>query len=128
MSEQNCSNGILVWEPHKRELITQRAYLHGHPETTLFLLSEWDGEFKLSGAFMPDAEEEETWDEQNAKMAAQRYMVEWIQMSVADKIGELRESALCLCYQIEKCGASEELTKASLMAAKVSDDLNEMLP
>jgi len=32
----------------------------------------------------------------------------------------LKESALELCYQIESCGASEPLTKASLMASALN--------
>lgn len=43
-------------------------------------------------------------------------------------IGNVREKAMQLCWQIEKCGASEDLTKASLMASELVDKLNELLP
>ena len=59
-----------------------RGYLSGHPETTLFLLvvASPDGRVKLQGAFVPDADEQETWDIQNAKTAAHVYMRDWLEM------------------------------------------------
>lgn len=43
-------------------------------------------------------------------------------------IGDLRSSAMDLCYQIEKSGASPELTKASEMASGLQRRLNDLLP
>ena len=58
-----------------------RGYLAGHPETTLFLLvAVPDGQVKLQGAFVPDDEEQELWDIQNAKTAAHVYMRDWLEM------------------------------------------------
>lgn len=48
--------------------------------------------------------------------------------SHTSKIGELRQDAMKVCWQIEKCGASEELTKASEMASALTAKLNELLP
>lgn len=39
-----------------------------------------------------------------------------------------RQAALELCWQIEKSGASEELTKCSVMASALQSALNELLP
>ena len=70
----------IVWE--RRDEETMRGYLAGHPETTLFLLvaASPDGRVKLRGAFVPDADEQETWDIQNAKTAAHVYMRDWLEM------------------------------------------------
>lgn len=43
-------------------------------------------------------------------------------------IPALRQMALELGWQIEKCGASEELTKAAVMASALTTKLNELLP
>lgn len=43
-------------------------------------------------------------------------------------IGAAREAAQKLCWQIEKCGASPELTEASVLASKLQEQLNELLP
>jgi len=36
---------------------------------------------------------------------------------------KIEKLALALCYQIEKCGASEELTKASVMASELRREI-----
>jgi hypothetical protein len=43
-------------------------------------------------------------------------------------IGEARQAAMELCWQIEKSGASEELTKCSVMASALQSKLNDLLP
>ena len=50
------------------------------------------------------------------------------EIAMRNKIGDAREKALKLCWQIEKCGASDELTTASVMASDLSSFLNELLP
>jgi hypothetical protein len=80
----------LEWE--RRDEETLRGYLSGHPETTLFLLSAANpqGDVKLRGAFVPDAEEQEVWDIENAKAAAGKYMLDWIGM-VANQVASNAE-------------------------------------
>jgi len=82
----------LEWE--RRDEETLRGYLSGHPETTLFLLSAANpqGDVKLRGAFVPDAEEHELWDIENAKTAAGKYMLDWIGM-VANQVASNTESS-----------------------------------
>ena len=43
-------------------------------------------------------------------------------------IGDARQTAMELCWQIEKSGASEELTKCSVMASELQSKLNDLLP
>lgn len=43
-------------------------------------------------------------------------------------IGDARQAAMDLCWQIEKSGASEELTKCSVMASELQSKLNDLLP
>lgn len=76
-------NMQLEWE--RRDEKTMRGYLSGHPEITLFLLSAANpqGEVKLRGAFVPDAEEHEVWEIENAKAAAREYMLDWIEMTAS---------------------------------------------
>lgn len=47
---------------------------------------------------------------------------------IRKSIGGARQAAMELCWQIEKSGASKELTKCSLMASKLQSMLNDMLP
>ena len=42
-------------------------------------------------------------------------------------IGDARQQAHALCWQIEKCGASQDLTQASIMASALQSQLNELL-
>ncbi len=50
------------------------------------------------------------------------------ELALHEGIGEARQIAMELCWQIEKSGASEELTKCSLMAASLEAKLNDLLP
>jgi hypothetical protein len=50
------------------------------------------------------------------------------ELALHEGIGAAREAAIRLAWQIEKCGASPELTKASEMAAALHTQLNELLP
>lgn len=50
------------------------------------------------------------------------------ELAIQQGVGEARQAALELCWQIEKCGASEELTKASVMASELHSKLNDLLP
>ena len=70
----------IEWEIRDEETI--RGFLRGHPETTLFLLvaADREGRVKLQGAFIPDADEQELWDIENAKTAAGEYMRLWLEM------------------------------------------------
>ena len=88
----------LEWE--RRDEETLRGYLSGHPETTLFLLSAANpqGDVKLRGAFVPDAEEQEIWDIENAKSAAGKYMLDWIRM-VANQVAS--NNAICKSHEIK---------------------------
>ena len=43
-------------------------------------------------------------------------------------IGEARQAAMDLCHQIEKSGASPELTQCSVMASALVNQLNDLLP
>jgi predicted Holliday junction resolvase-like endonuclease len=43
-------------------------------------------------------------------------------------ISDAREASMKLCWQIEKSGASEELTEASIRASLLHDMLNDLLP
>lgn len=72
----------LTLEWNRRDANTLRGYLAGHAETTLFLLEAANphGDVYLRGAFIPDAEEHELWDIENAKAAAGKYMLDWIGM------------------------------------------------
>ena len=70
----------ITWEQRDEE--TVRGYLSGHPETTLWLLKRArpDGRVNLLGAFVPDEDEKEEWDIENAKTAAHVYLREWLMM------------------------------------------------
>lgn len=70
----------LNWMP--RDAQTLRGYLPDHPETTLFLIlfSATPGNVKLHGAFIPDDEEQKTWDIKVAKAAAEEYLRDWLKM------------------------------------------------
>jgi hypothetical protein len=48
--------------------------------------------------------------------------------ALIDGVGQARQAAMELCWQIEGCGASLELTKASVMASALSAKLNDLLP
>ena len=50
------------------------------------------------------------------------------ELKLINGIGEARQAAMELSWQIEKCGASPELTKASEMAAALGAKLNDLLP
>lgn len=50
------------------------------------------------------------------------------ELALHEGIGEARKLSLELSWQIEKCGASPELTKASVMASELEAHLNELLP
>lgn len=43
------------------------------------------------------------------------------------QLGELRQMALDLCYLIEACGASPELTAASLKASELQQAINALM-
>lgn len=43
-------------------------------------------------------------------------------------VGNARQAAIELCWQIEKLGASEEQTKCSVMASELHSKLNDLLP
>ncbi len=43
-------------------------------------------------------------------------------------VADARQAALELCYQIERCGASEMLTKASVMAGELQSKLINLVP
>lgn len=42
-------------------------------------------------------------------------------------IGELRQKSMELCWKIEECGASKELTEASIMASNLNSQINNLL-
>jgi hypothetical protein len=70
-----CS--LLSWERQSEQRM--RGYLSEHPENTLFILdAEPDGSVKMTGAFIPDAEESEIWEIRNAQAAAERYLMDWL--------------------------------------------------
>lgn len=48
--------------------------------------------------------------------------------NLRQSIADARQAAMDLCYQIEESGASEELTKAVVMASDLERKLNDMLP
>ena len=50
------------------------------------------------------------------------------ELKLIDGIAAARQASLELCWQIEKAGANEELTKAGVMASKLQAQLNELLP
>lgn len=50
------------------------------------------------------------------------------ELKLQQGIGEARQAAMELCWQIEKSGASEELTKCSVMASELQSKLNDLLP
>lgn len=56
------------------------------------------------------------------------FIVTAAQTATAEQIGDARQAAIELCWQIEKCGASEELTKCSVMASELQSKLNDLLP
>lgn len=49
------------------------------------------------------------------------------EMKMRAGIGNARQAAMELCWQIEKLPASEECTKASIMAAQLQSLLNDLL-
>lgn len=72
------SGNLITWVQRNEE--TLKGYITGHPETTLFLITAIpDGRVKLCGAFIPNDEEHEIWDLQNAKAAAEGYVIEWLE-------------------------------------------------
>ena len=50
------------------------------------------------------------------------------EIAIQKGIGDARQVAINLQIQIEKCGASEELTRASVIAAELTEKLNQLLP
>ena len=72
-----CS--LISWEIQNDEVI--RGTITGHPETTMFLINaQYDGTVRLSGCFIPDdTEREEVWDLENAKKAAEVWLLGWLE-------------------------------------------------
>jgi len=71
------TGSLISWEFKNDEVI--RGTIIGHPETTMFLINiQHDGTVRLAGAFIPDDEEHEVRDIEYAKMAAERYLLEWL--------------------------------------------------
>ncbi|MEO0796287.1 MAG: hypothetical protein AAFX93_14050 [Verrucomicrobiota bacterium] len=58
----------------------------------------------------------------------ERFRVEAAPVNIRAGIGEARQAALELGWQIEKCGASTELTNAIVMASELTEKLNKLLP
>jgi hypothetical protein len=50
----------------------------------------------------------------------------WKDIALAEAIVVAKEHAHALCVQIEKCGASEDLTKASVMASNLVSELHKL--
>lgn len=69
---------LITWEIKNDEVI--RGTIAGHPKTTMFLLNaQFDGTIKLTGCFIPDdAERNDVYDLDNAKAAAEGYLLGWL--------------------------------------------------
>jgi hypothetical protein len=66
----------IFWRPEHNKLIC--GYLRGHPETTLFILElKGNDQATLSGAFIPDADENEIFTIEDGKQLAELYLMEW---------------------------------------------------
>lgn len=48
-----------------------------------------------------------------------------VALAIADELTSLEREALALCHKIEMCGASPELTKASIMASRLRQRLSQ---
>jgi len=72
---------LLSWEPREDDPETLRGYLTNQPHNTLFFIEMAPGEddVLLSGAFVPDEDEQDSWDNlAQAKAAAEQYMRGWL--------------------------------------------------
>lgn len=72
---------LLSWEPREDDPETLRGYLTHQPHNTLFFIETAPGEddVLLSGAFVPDEDEQDSWDNLGqAKAAAEQYMRGWL--------------------------------------------------
>ena len=50
------------------------------------------------------------------------------EITLLNGINQAKNAALEICYQIEKSGASEELTKLSVLASQLHNFLGSLLP
>jgi hypothetical protein len=71
------SHGLLIWVDHSDGKVT--AHIKRHPETTVFLLDPHsNGQVALSGAFVPDDEDNCVYVTKRAKAIAELYLAEWL--------------------------------------------------